>query len=479
MAIGCFEDERQSSRRRAKKILGQFGNKWAVDSDAVEEAEITDFVSEVVDRQTTRTLRVQEITESVDLPKPKYDKMQSGRKTTANRYDPPDGFVSKEDEFADSDPDCYDCTVCDGEGVLDCTRCETSGKHECPECDDGREKCQDEPCNGRGKYTCPTCDGDTYRSCPNCQETGAKTCEECGGSERIECPNSLCTGGFVDCKTCSQEASPEGTIACVTCGGDGSITKEKQKTSHADGTDTEDIIQEEIDCSDCDGTGSIRCQDCNGLGEERCQECDGRGDLPCDNCQNGVVTCTRCEGDERIACEECDSDGLFTCSTCGGDGFVPCGMCDGETVVACNRCDGDGRLECTNCAQSGTFCSGLRGQVEYISESSTDFTTNIVSEDLVSSASADEVEIETFVDRDVEDVGGNGLIRKDVRHEAIESWRIDYIAKGNKYTLFKTGDNLQPSEGYPMSTFRYILPYVAPILFVLVVVGGFVLSQSP
>jgi hypothetical protein len=99
-----------------------------------------------------------------------------------------------------------------------------------------------------------------------------------------------------------------------------------------------------------------------------CSYCDG----------DGTVSCDTCYGEEYNDCSECDGNGSETCSTCDGDGEneegEECGDCEGNGSVSCTYCDGDGKKECGNCSGDGSYdcyeCDGI-GHKDY--ESHTPF----------------------------------------------------------------------------------------------------------
>lgn len=99
--------------------------------------------------------------------------------------------------------------------------------------------------------------------------------------------------------------------------------------------------EHEEECSQCDGSGSLRCSECYGEGHQECGECDG----------NGEVECDECEGEGKI--EDADGD-MIDCDNCGGKGEVDCDNCEGGTVD-CNYCGGTGEEECTECGGDGNI----------------------------------------------------------------------------------------------------------------------------
>lgn len=130
------------------------------------------------------------------------------------------------------------CQKCMGTGITRCNRCDGCGSIRC------------EGCNGNGNNKCPSCHGYgkliTYDlqhpwncpDCPQCNASGYIKCVLCNGKGRLRC----CGNGL-------------GT--CTQCWGTGIYGKEEYSYS------------ETKDCSNCNGTGSIRdmCWNCQGSGK--------------------------------------------------------------------------------------------------------------------------------------------------------------------------------------------------------------------
>lgn len=74
-----------------------------------------------------------------------------------------------------------------------------------------------------------------------------------------------------------------------------------------------DIHDEEEDCPECYGDGTLECRTCDGDETVDCPECYGDPDSVdggCDFCgETGKVECDECYGDGEIQCYECDGDG--------------------------------------------------------------------------------------------------------------------------------------------------------------------------
>jgi hypothetical protein len=91
---------------------------------------------------------------------------------------------------------------------------------------------------------------------------------------------------------------------------------------------------EEVDCSYCDGDGTVSCDTCYGEGYNDCSECDGNGSETCSTCDGDGENeegedCGDCEGNGSVSCTYCDGDGRTECNECGGDGNYDCYECDG------------------------------------------------------------------------------------------------------------------------------------------------------
>jgi len=119
---------------------------------------------------------------------------------------------------------------------------------------------------------------------------------------------------------------------------------------------TFDSVNEEIECNECGGEGTLNCYECGGDGIFQCNDCAGTGELGCTTCSgSGNETCVHCDGESddclfcdsngEIPCRDCDGTGSLGCEECGGDGAVKCRECSGYGYESCNSCRGDGKLE--------------------------------------------------------------------------------------------------------------------------------------
>lgn len=120
-----------------------------------------------------------------------------------------------------------------------------------------------------------------------------------------------------------------------------------------------------VKCRDCDGNQRIVCPACEG-GKGVCSGCDEKSTQRCPEagCENGITTCSmcngrgmvireervgdkvrksavsceRCKGKKQNSCERCES-GRVACVECGGEPKERCSYCENERAVVCARCD--------------------------------------------------------------------------------------------------------------------------------------------
>lgn len=94
-----------------------------------------------------------------------------------------------------------------------------------------------------------------------------------------------------------------------------------------------------VECSTCDGEGTVTCDCCDGSGryEPTCKKCEG----------TGQVTCKRCGGSGEShggECFACHGSGTYECRICHGTG---------QLNLTCNACKGKGEQECRVCHGTG------------------------------------------------------------------------------------------------------------------------------
>ena len=169
--------------------------------------------------------------------------------------------------------------------------------------------------------------------------------------------------------TCSESVE---RVTCIACNGKGTI----------DGTIPETV---NIQCVNCNGTGSMTCTACNGVGHISCVNCSGSGRLasggPCPDCfAKGYNNCVSCQGTGKLSCDVCNGTGMImetvqtssheTCSACNGTGqiinriMVDNPSCPVHHPPLCSQCSGsgkapdpdnppDGTIQCPHCMGSG------------------------------------------------------------------------------------------------------------------------------
>jgi hypothetical protein len=92
--------------------------------------------------------------------------------------------------------------------------------------------------------------------------------------------------------------------------------------------------------------------------DEECSECEGSGTVRCDNCDyEGRVKCVQCGGDGE------DSSGE-TCDDCQGGGDVYCDQCGGDGDISCYECDGTGEVETDELEYMYSYICTWNSQVE-------------------------------------------------------------------------------------------------------------------
>ncbi len=82
------------------------------------------------------------------------------------------------------------------------------------------------------------------------------------------------------------------------------------------------IGDEEEECGDCYGDGTLECRNCDGDQTIECRECGGEGTVEYDE---GEEECDWCNGSGKVECDECYGDGNLECYECGGEGEVMSG----------------------------------------------------------------------------------------------------------------------------------------------------------
>jgi RecJ-like exonuclease len=119
----------------------------------------------------------------------------------------------------------------------------------------------------------------------------------------------------------------------------------------------ERVININVHCYSCEGSGLIICKGCNGKRNQACDYfyCAGKG----------YFTCTGCDGNgefgasAHIKCEECEGTGKMTCPACTGSGRVQCSMCLGKGKTQCKLCSGKGEYaskeKCSTCNGKGSI----------------------------------------------------------------------------------------------------------------------------
>jgi hypothetical protein len=92
--------------------------------------------------------------------------------------------------------------------------------------------------------------------------------------------------------------------------------------------------------------------------DTECSECEGSGTVRCDNCDyEGRVKCVQCGGDGE------DSSGE-TCDDCQGGGDVYCDQCGGDGDISCYECDGTGEVETDELEYMYSYICTWNSQVE-------------------------------------------------------------------------------------------------------------------
>lgn len=142
--------------------------------------------------------------------------------------------------------------------------------------------CHDQECNGRHKWNCTNCNG-----------SGILICEYCGGEKTTDCPT--CAGTtHVQCKRCGGDGKiNDGFLArtifsafvkekvCGDCAGKGYLK-------------CADCTNGKVPCKKCNGIGKVICPECGSQGTITCFNCYGDkeryGKTNCPQCQAESIT---------------------------------------------------------------------------------------------------------------------------------------------------------------------------------------------
>lgn len=100
--------------------------------------------------------------------------------------------------------------------------------------------------------------------------------------------------------------------------------------------------ENDIECSVCEGNGTLSCEECYGNGYITCNECGGSGEVSCEKCDgSGEI---EVEDEEYEKCDQCEGSGEVTCNECDSEGNKDCYQCDGSGNEDCYECDGRGTI---------------------------------------------------------------------------------------------------------------------------------------
>jgi hypothetical protein len=172
------------------------------------------------------------------------------------------------------------------------------------------------------------CEGLKASECA-CDDALTVACPVCNGAGRIQ----------LDCPDC--EGS--GSNVCPTCRG-----SEYCPTPCIAGTFF--IGYEQVKCKVCN-KGKVRCAACSGTLRATCKACAGRKTTtyPCLACRDGRVPCPDSGVDAPdiapdTKCPWCrDATRKRCCCACGGAGYGGCDACRGTLKVPCPKCEGAGQ----------------------------------------------------------------------------------------------------------------------------------------
>jgi RecJ-like exonuclease len=93
-------------------------------------------------------------------------------------------------------------------------------------------------------------------------------------------------------------------------------------------TEVGESYNEDVECPECAGAGTIACEECEGTGSEGCWDCDASGESSSSS-EDNPENCNDCDGSGEINCSSCEGDEEVTCPECSGNGEVEAGE---ETV---------------------------------------------------------------------------------------------------------------------------------------------------